>query len=421
MKTSNIIMTVSLILFLGINTISQTGACAPTYYARNPAFTLQPSTACTAYYYGGSTPNIADADKYDHWAINWKNNGDTLYAEVNFKGHGECGWQYDATYLTDPNAFKLCYPEMYSPATSDNRFSQDIRDAMLVGQWTHSNPRLCSGGLYYTKYRYASEDGASCSTCPSGQVKPHLECGEFSGICTSVNTCGVDSCPYRDAYCSSYRCGWCVTENDCFYAPAPCPYAQMSCDLSVGKCQFQTPILIDVIGNGFAMTDAPAGVVFDVTGAEHKARVSWTSANSDDAWLALDRDNNGTIDSTVELFGNKTPQPNAPSGEVRNGFLALAEYDKPVAGGNGDRQIDSKDAVYSKLLLWQDTNHNGISESAELHSLPDLNIAAFELDYHESKKTDEHGNQFKYRAKIWDAQHSQIGRWAWDVIFTRAQ
>jgi hypothetical protein len=209
----------------------------------------------------------------------------------------------------------------------------------------------------------------------------------------------------------------CNCESELMACDAPYTYDACleCCDDGTGACN-GSPILVDVTGNGFSLTNPLGGVDFDLDGDGSVERIAWTSAGSENAWLALDRNANGVVDSGQELFGNFTAQTEPPTGEMKNGFLALREFDKVQNGGNLDGIITNQDAIFSGLRLWLDTNHNGVSEASELKTLGTLGLSAIELDYKLSKKTDGHGNQFKYRAKVKDVLGNHVGRWAWDVF-----
>lgn len=128
-----------------------------------------------------------------------------------------------------------------------------------------------------------------------------------------------------------------------------------------------------------------------------------------------------------ELFGNYTEQPPCEDGTraCLNGYRALAEFDKPENGGNGDGIIDSRDAVYSKLLLWIDTNHDGVSQPEELHTLPELGVYSVGLHYRDDLRfRDQYGNWFHYQAALNPDPRdgtSKDGRTTYDVFFVTAR
>lgn len=176
-------------------------------------------------------------------------------------------------------------------------------------------------------------------------------------------------------------------------------------DYEICDCRMGSPILIDLNRDGLALTDAVSGVTFDLFANGMPVQVAWTQAGADDAFLVLDRNGNGLIDDGSELFGSNTPQPTATAPRRKqkrapNGFLALAVYDELSQGGNSDGLITEEDKVHSKLRLWADVNHNGVSEPAEIATLQDVGIRSISLRYIVGKKVDEFGNLYGLRSHV---------------------
>ena len=175
-----------------------------------------------------------------------------------------------------------------------------------------------------------------------------------------------------------------------------------------------TPILFDLGGLGYKLTSADDGVSFNIRDDGVARQIGWTAPNSEVAFLARDRNGNGSIDTGAELFGNATPLASGVS--AANGFAALAEMD-----GNGDAVLDQEDAVWPSLRLWVDRNHDGISSPDELQAVQGSNIRWIGVAFEVVNRRDRWGNTFRFMSRFGVASTGGHGgtRLFYDVLLTR--
>jgi hypothetical protein len=165
------------------------------------------------------------------------------------------------------------------------------------------------------------------------------------------------------------------------------------------------------------MTSVAEGVFFDINADGILDQTAWTAPDGDDAFLVLDRNENGFVDDGGELFGTATRKVNGEF--AANGFDALVDLDLGLLS-NG--KIDFRDAAYQKLQLWLDRNHNGISEPEELTGLAENGILEIFTGYSITMRRDRHGNLFMARgvAHIQRRPWRSVHRWPiFDVYFRK--
>lgn len=129
--------------------------------------------------------------------------------------------------------------------------------------------------------------------------------------------------------------------------------------------QQDSPLVLDLDSDGvelIALNTSDQKAFFDIDNDGFAEAVGWVAP--DDGLLARDVNGNGKIDDATELFGSSSI----------DGFAILQELDS-----NGDLTINQYDTNFNELLIWQDANGDGISQSSELHNLAYYNIASIDL------------------------------------------
>ncbi|OIQ99411.1 bifunctional hemolysin/adenylate cyclase precursor [mine drainage metagenome] len=126
---------------------------------------------------------------------------------------------------------------------------------------------------------------------------------------------------------------------------------------ATGATQTWRPVVLDLNGTGIqTISAAQSGVAFNVDDSGYLKNTAWIGNN--DAFLTLDRNYNGVVDSGKEMFSNSAV------GLDRQGLAGLAWMD-----ANGDGVINASDPVFNQMRIWQDKNGNGIADAGEMTTL----------------------------------------------------
>lgn len=129
---------------------------------------------------------------------------------------------------------------------------------------------------------------------------------------------------------------------------------------------YSNVLVVDLNKDGFVNTNSlnNSNTYFDITNSNFKNKTQWL--DNSDGFLVFDKNSDGIINSSDELFGNLS----------KSGFKELEE----LIDLNYDNKIDRKDSMFHQLKVWQDLNNDGISTSNELFDLIDVGISSINLN-----------------------------------------
>lgn len=234
----------SLILYLMLTTIIVVTSVSVKAQQCSVSWSLRPAP----YSYTNNNCKPDPLFKHDEWELSWTN-GDPQEVVIS-QGTGD-------TFLSGPNASgtcgRECWPDFLSPSVrSWSANGYEYRE------WTQDiyNKKNSSAGCIVDGVVHISRSAIhSCGGGGGG----HQECElDYAGCDQTVRLQ-----PTRD-----------VRFTRANHRTTPV-------FLNVNRCCVASPIIIDILGNGYAMTDAQAGVDFDFNGDGIPHRMSWTSAASE--------------------------------------------------------------------------------------------------------------------------------------------
>jgi hypothetical protein len=207
----------------------------------------------------------------------------------------------------------------------------------------------------------------------------------FNGIMGGQSTVSADECsrindrwvtPFEELMAECNASCWTACD-----ANVQCPTPIQHWD---GGTTWFDPLVFDLDADGVATFAAERAVLFDLDADGAPERITWPGTG--DAFLWTDLNHNNSVDDGAELFGVGMMLPNGR--RARHGYEALAMYDQAGKGGNGDGVINSADAVWNRLRLWQDVDHDGVCDAGETSPIHRFGVKEIVLSWTETPWTD---------------------------------
>lgn len=177
------------------------------------------------------------------------------------------------------------------------------------------------------------------------------------------------------------------------------------------------PVVLDPGVTGLNLTALDDVVPFDIDAKGVPTPITWTQRGADVGFFWIDLNNNGQVDGAGELFGDATQ---VLQGQNHDGFTALAYFDDPAHGGNGDRMLSAADSVWSQLRLWVDWDHDGRVGPGEVSTMQDLHIQSISLSPLPLNLSDPRGN-YVLKYSVAQGEPGYDSFWLFDVLFQRAE
>lgn len=334
----------------------------------------------------GFTANAVDPDSQDTISYKLLDSAGGLFSINSQTGVVSVAGQLD--YENQTSHSIMVEAKSSDGSSTEKRISIDVEDVqytITIGTW---------GGVYNLFENGGRINFYGTTDLPTGTILTIQSQGRgFNGnrapyreeiLTTTVSAGGTWSKSLSPAGQPTYNGGANISQGAWIYLATPVGSnwqtpGVLSNDVNIvskgwsveNRNPAQTPLILDLDGDGVEIIDISKGVRFDLDADGKLDNTTWV--NSDDGLLVRDINKDGLINDAKEIFGSQTIKNDGT--RANDGFEALRELDD-----NKDGIFDQQDRSFTELKVWQDINSDGISQENELKTLAEIGLDSINLD-----------------------------------------